>query len=414
MAAPWSIYAKSDAPAGNYALVTTVTTPFTLTAVVNKADRATSTPSDTDILDATLTVQPQVVPAKPTGLTATGGDASITLGWDDPDDNSITGYEYFQAWEAKLTASDGAVNDEFGHSVAVDGDTVVVGAHQDNDNGTNSGSAYLFTKPKTDGWTSATQTAKLTASDGAGFDVFGYSVAVDGDTVVVGAYRDDDNGFGSGSAYLFTKPDKSGWATDTETAKLTASDGAVDDYFGYSVAVDGDTVVVGAYWDDGNDYNYGSAYLFTKPDNSGWATDTETAKLTASDKAVSDEFGHSVAVDGDTVVVGAYQDDDNGSNSGSAYLFTKPNTGRWTTGTQTAKLTASDGADFDLFGYSVAVEGDTVVAGAYLDDDNGSGSGSAYAFTISPWTAIPNSETGGENASSYTLTGLTGGVTYTH
>ncbi len=90
MATPWSIYAKSDAPAGNYALVTTVTTPFTLTAVVNEADRATSTPSNTDILDATLTVQAPVVPAKPTGLTARGGDESITLRWDDPSDSSIT------------------------------------------------------------------------------------------------------------------------------------------------------------------------------------------------------------------------------------------------------------------------------------------------------------------------------------
>ena len=208
---------------------------------------------------------------------------------------------------------------------------------------------YLFTKPAA-GWATDTETAKLTASDGTAGDFFGYSVAVDGDTVVVGATLADGNSASSGKVYLFTKPGN-GWATDTETAKLTASDGAAFDLFGYSVAVDGDTVVVGALG------NSGTVYVFTKPGN-GWATDTETAKLTASDGADDDKFGSSVAVDGDTVVVGAYghDDDDNGDDSGSAYLFTKPGTG-WTTDTETAKLTASDAAADDEFGFSVAVGG---------------------------------------------------------
>ena len=458
------------------------------------------------------------VPAKPTGLTATAGGQQVALTWDDPSDSSITGYEYIQAQAAKLTAFDGADDDRFGYSVAVDGDTVVVGAYRDDDKGVDSGaayvyirqsgtwsqvakltaldgadgdrfgysvavdgdtvvvgaywdeaysgSAYLFTKPDT-GWATATETAKLTAFDGASGDYFGNSVSVDEDTVVVGAYWDDDNGLDSGSAYLFTKPD-TGWITATETAKLTAYDGAQQDYFGYSVAVDGDTVVVGAYRDDDKGSNSGSAYVLTKPDT-GWVTATGTIKLTAYDGAQNDYFGYSVAVDGDTVVVGASRDDDHGSNSGSAYVLTKPATGwvttntaakltaydgasddrfgvsvavdgdtvavganwdddkgsksgsaylftkpagGWVTATDTAKLTASDGVSDDWFGHSVAVDGDTVVAGALLDDDKGSDSGSAYVYQVSDWTDIPSSGSGETNATSYAVTGLTNNREY--
>ena len=194
-----------------------------------------------------------------------------------------------------------------------------------------------------------TQTAKLTASDGAASDYFGYSVAISGDTVVVGAYYDDIGAnTDQGSAYVFVKPE-SGWADMTQTAKLTASDGAASDYFGSSVAISGDTVVVGAYYDDiGANADQGSAYVFVKP-ASGWADMTQTAKLTASDGAADDYFGNSVAISGDTVVVGAY-DDDIGSNTdqGSAYVFVKPANG-WADMTQTAKLTASDGAQMIIW-----------------------------------------------------------------
>ena len=281
---------------------------------------------------------------------------------------------------AKLTASDGAAGDFFGWSVAVSGDTVVVGARLDDDNGPNSGSAYVFVEPG-GGWAgSLTQTAKLTASDGAAVDIFGESVAVSGDTVVVGAPRDDDNGSASGSAYVFVKPG-GGWAGSlTQTAKLTASDGADGDQFGESVAVSGDTVVVGAQLNDDNGTSSGSAYVFVKP-GGGWAGSlTQTAKLTASDGAAGDQFGWSVAVSGDTVLVGAQLNDDNSTSSGSAYVFVKPGGGWAGSLTQTAKLTASDGAAGDQFGYSVAVSGDTVVVGALFDDDNGRDSGSAYVF----------------------------------
>ena len=395
----------------------------------------------------------------------------MVVGANKDDDNALNSgaaYVYIRqsgAWSrvAKLTAFDGASEDGFGFSVAVEGDTVVVGAYQDDDNGVDSGSAYLFTKPNT-GWADATETAKLTAFDGAADDYFGFSVAVDGETVVVGAYQDDDDGLNSGSAYLFTKP-ADGWATDTETAKLTASYGTTGDNFGISVAVEGDTVVVGAWWADdekgsaylftkppagwttanetakltasdrtADDYfgrsvavdgdtvivgaskendngdDSGSAYLFTKPAD-GWTTANETAKLTASDGAADDEFGFSVAVDGDTVVVGALYDDDNGEDSGSAYLFTKP-AGGWASTSTAAKLTASDGASDDWFGRSVGVDGDTVVVGAHQDDDKGGNSGSAYVYEVSDWTAVPDSGPGATNATSYTVTGLTNGAEY--
>ena len=323
-----------------------------------------------------------------------------------------TGWATTNNQTAKLTASDGAEGDRFGRSVGVAGDTVVVGAYRDDANGSDSGSAYLFTKPET-GWaTTNNQTAKLTASDGAEGDRFGYSIGVDGDTVVVGAYEDDDNGLRSGSAYLFTKPE-TGWVTtNNQTAKLTASDGAEGDRFGRSVGVAGDTVVVGANRDDDNGSGSGSAYLFTKPADGWVTTNNQMAKLTASDGAIDDWFGSSVSVDGDTVVVGAYLDDDNGIDSGSAYVFTKPGTGWTTTNNPTAKLTASDGAAKDEFGISVGVAGDTVVVGAHQDDDNGIDSGSAYVYEVSDWTTVPDSAAGATNATSYTVTGLTNGSDY--
>ena len=265
---------------------------------------------------------------------------------------------------AKLTASDSLAGDLLGHSVAVSDDTVVVGAPRDDIlfPSVNQGSAYVFVKPG-GGWVSAHETAKLTASDGAESDFFGTSVAVSGDTVVVGAERDDVGANADqGSAYVFVKPG-GGWVSATETAKLTASDGAANDRLGQSVAVSGDTVVVGAPLDIDVTAGPGSAYVFVEP-GGGWVSATETAKLTASDGATDDSFGHSVAVSGDTVVVGACFDNVGPNpNQGSAYVFVKPG-GGWVSATETAKLTASDGAANDRLGQSVAVSGDTVVVGA--------------------------------------------------
>jgi hypothetical protein len=264
--------------------------------------------------------------------------------------------------EAKLRALDGAWGERFGYSVSIDGDYVIVGASWDDDNGGESGSAYIFTRSGTV-WT---EQAKLLASDGAADDMFGCSVSIDGDYVIIGAYWDDDIGSKSGSAYIFTR---SGTVW-TEQAKLLASDGAAGDRFGGSVSIDGDYAIIGASSDNDNGDDSGSAYVFTRS-GTVW---TEQAKLLASDGAAGDAFGCSVSIDGDSVIVGASFDV---FWSGSAYIFTRSGT----TWTQQAKLLASDGAAIDWFGCSVSIDGDSVIVGAYGDDDNGDWSGSAYVFT---------------------------------
>ena len=331
-----------------------------------------------------------MMPADTTRLTVGALDAKVQLSWVDPGNDTIATYQIWRhAQSAKLTAADADEIDALGNSVAVVGDTAVVGAPGDADSSGDFGAVLVFTQDSTGDWS---QTANLKASDAAEDDGFGSSVAFDGDTIVVGAPFDDDNGDGSGSAYVFTKSNGD-WGNAppsgdhrVETAKLTVPEAAAGDEFGWNaVAVDGDTIVIGAY---GRDSTKGAAYVFTEP-TAGWgawdglpqtgANDEEedkdglTAKLTASDGAQNDKFGTSVAIDVDTIVVGADWYD---SDTGPAYVFVKPGAG-WATGTETAKLTASDGADDDKFGFSVAVDDDTVVVGAYGDDSE---MGSAYVF----------------------------------
>ena len=300
------------------------------------------------------------------------GDTVIVGALEDDDngDNSGSAYIFTRTgtdWsqQAKITPNDGAAGDEFGISVSVSGDTAIVGAYFDDDNGSASGSAYIFTRTGTD-WS---QQAKIKPSDVAAIDNFGVSVSVFGDTVIVGSYLDDDNGTASGSAYVFTRTGTN-WS---QQAKIKPSDGSANDLFGYSVSVSRDTVIVGAYRDDNNGDNSGSAYIFTRT-GTDWS---QQAKIKPSDVAAIDNFGVSVSVFGDTVIVGSYLDDDNGTASGSAYVFTRTGT-NWS---QQAKIKPSDGSANDLFGYSVSVSRDTVIVGAYRDDNNGDNSGSAYIFT---------------------------------
>ena len=178
----------------------------------------------------------------------------------------------------------GEANDEYGYAVSVSGDTAIIGAYQDNDVGDDSGSAYVYVRSGST-WT---QQAKLTASDGADDDEFGFSVSIDGDTAVIGAYRDDDAGSSSGSAYVFVRSGSS-W---TEQQKLVAADGASNDEFGYAVSVSDDTAVIGAHRDDDVGSSSGSIYIYVRS-GSSW---TLQQKLTASDGDSSDEFGYAVSV----------------------------------------------------------------------------------------------------------------------
>ena len=261
--------------------------------------------------------------------------------------------------QAELTASDGASNDQFGCSVAISGNTAVIGACNHN---SSAGEAYVFVQPVS-GWADSTETARLTASNGAASDYFGYSVAISGDVALVG---DNVHSSHQGQAYVFVKP-AGGWATGNETARLTASDAAVGDRFGMSVAISGNTVIIGAPYHNGN---RGEAYLFVKPAG-GWATTNVSFIQTASDMAANDQFGISVAISGSTAIVGA---DGYSSNRGKAYVFVKP-AGGWVAGHQVAILTPSDPAVLNNFGYSTAVSGDTVLIG-----EVNAGLGEAYLF----------------------------------
>lgn len=269
--------------------------------------------------------------------------------------------------ERKLIASDAEEDDAFGRSVAVGrDDLVIVGSLNDDDLGTDSGSAYVY-RLVGDVWT---EEQKLTAPDGDVGDRFGRSVSATPDVIVVGADLDDDdnNGIDSGSAYVF----RFNGATWDFEQKLTASDGATDDDFGDSVSVDGDVIVVGAGNDGDNGVSSGSAYVYRFAAGA-W---TEEQKLVADDGAEGDEFGDPVAVHGDVIVIGADDDDDVGDNSGSVYVY-RFEAGVWGLD---QKLTATDGEEGDDFGESVALTDDMIVVGAIGDDDGGSRSGSVYVY----------------------------------
>ncbi len=270
--------------------------------------------------------------------------------------------------EAKLIANDGKEKDEFGGQVTVFGDTIIIGVIRDDDdiNGIDSGSAYVFTRSgKT--WD---QQAKLIANDASKGDSLGWSIGLSGDTAVIGAPHDDDKGENSGSAYIFTRTGNI-WS---QQAKLTASDGSEGDVFGISASLSGDTVVIGADLNEEKGFNAGAAYVFTRSGNT-WS---QQAKLTASDGAEGDIFGVRVALDGNTALISARRDDDDtmGVDSGSAYIFTRTGS----TWSQQAKLTAPDGTADDRFGRSVTLVGDTAVIGAMFQDEKGKNSGSAYVF----------------------------------
>jgi hypothetical protein len=314
--------------------------------------------------------------------------------------------------QAYLKASNPAANNSFGSSIALDGDTLVVGSVGQDTSASNSGAAYVFTR--TAGvWT---QQAFLKASNPGASDNFGRSVDVDGDTLIVGAPNEDSNAVGvggsqsdnssgnAGAAYVFVRSGSS-WV---QQAYLKASNTGADDQFGFSVALVGDTLVVGAVNEDSNavgvngsqannsESNAGAAYVFTRA-GSVWS---QQAYLKASNSDSGDQFGIALAMDGETLVVGSagessssagvngVQLDESATAAGAAYVFVRT-AGVWA---QEAYVKASNPGADDLFGIDVALHGDTLVVGGFHENSNATGvdgnqsdesaddAGAAYVF----------------------------------
>ena len=283
-----------------------------------------------------------------------------------------------------LSASDKASNDNFGWSVSISGDYAIVGAPSEDQNSTggsmkvDAGSVYIFERDSSGVWA---EVKKIVASDRNTEDYFGASVSISGDYAIVGANKEDENVAGgsslssAGSAYILKKNVLGNWI---EIQKIVASDRSIYDEFGCSVAISGNYAVVGAHLEGS-----GSAYVFELNASGFW---DEVKKLEASDEGIGDNFGYSVSISGDFIVIGA-PDDSYGNpkhfTSGSAYIFERNLSVLWG---QIQKITASDADEREAFGGSVSISGDNIIVGAVNESEDSLGvntltwAGAAYAF----------------------------------
>ncbi len=300
-------------------------------------------------------------------------DNGIILSGSREDDIAPTGWNAGSAyifervngeWQqiTRLTPRDGQRGDIFGDALALSGTVAVISAWKDDDLGRSSGSAYIFERIQGE-WL---ETAKLLPQDGAAGDFFGISPAVDGETVMVGSFRADIAGQeGAGAVYVFAKHED-GWQ---QVEKLIASDSNTGDGLGRFIDIDGDWAVIGAVEDDEQGLDAGAAYVFRRQDE-GWR---EVAKLTAPDGGIQDYFGRQVRIQGQTVMVGAM----NHQRQGAVYFFEPDSSGQWQL---TAKLMARDGERGKQFGRSITFDGDVAFVGAPLEPTRGVNAGSVYAF----------------------------------
>ena len=276
----------------------------------------------------------------------------------------------------KLVAIDAQDNDEFGCQVAIYGDTIVVGASGEDGTGTDQGAAYVFYRDF-GGENNWGQVKKLVAGDPADTNQFGYDVAVSGDTIVVGSPGESGEGDDRGAAYVFYR-DLGGEDAWGQAVKLLPADPFDDTWFGTTVAVQGTIAVVGAAWDDSTVTNQGAAYVFYK-DMGGLDLWGQVKKLVASDADDEDLFGYDVAIDGSYILAGAFRAAGGGTERGQAYIFSKDEGGADAWG-EVQRLRASDAANDDRFGYSVAIEGLFLLVGALGEDGDGLDRGAAYVF----------------------------------
>ncbi|MCV2886321.1 FG-GAP repeat protein [Aestuariibacter sp. AA17] len=279
------------------------------------------------------------------------------------------------ATQDMILAKDGKAGDSFGYSAAIDGNTVLIGAHQADINGIrNAGAAYVYVLDK-NGWQ---QQAKLIADPVFTEDTVGGKVALHNNIAMLGVMRRDDKGQDSGAVVAFER-EKGLWK---QQHIFTAPDAKPGDAFGQSIALTDNFLVIGAPRNDASGNDSGAAYIY-KRENGAWHYQT---KITASDGAQGDLFGISVAIDDNTILVGADLHDDKAEKAGAVYVYVHDKN----TWKQEAKLMASDGGNTDIFGVRVAVSGDTALISARRDDIEGIGidAGSAYIFERSGtiWT----------------------------
>lgn len=318
------------------------------------------------------------------GVSIDGGLIVVGAMWNDHAGGDSGAAYVFElvagSWQevAKLTASDAAAGAEFGQSVSISGQRVVVGAPKTAQRGVGAGAVYVF--ERVGGvWQ---ETARLTASDVADGDHFGWDVALDGDTIIVGAPYSDDNGEDSGSAYVFELVGGF-WQ---EVAKLTSDDAAAGDLFGFNVDVHGVSAIVGALADDIVFEDTGSAYVFGRAGGS-WQ---QVQKLVAADPGFQDQFGRSVAIGNGVAIVGANFEDQLGFTAGAAYLY-ELSDGQWV---QSSKLLASDGTANAQFGCSVSISGNRAAIGALGDPGAVFFGGAMYLFAA----PCPASDLNGDGA----------------
>lgn len=291
------------------------------------------------------------------------------------------------AESAKLRAADGEANDYLGYAVATDGTRAIAGAYGDDDRGTNAGAAYVFVN-RNGKWR---EEAKLLPLQAITNDQVGMAVAIDGDFAWVGSRGDIERGPQSGSAYVFRRF-ADGWV---QVARFRSQFPDSDDQYGLSLAVDGNRAVVGAHGDAENGRDAGCVYVY-RLENDVWQFDE---RLVPPKGKPADYFGFSVDISGDRLIVGAFGDNAKGVRSGAAYVYRRTSDG-WK---GEIKLTAADGKKHNLFGHSVGIAGDVALVGAHGNDTLGRFSGAAYVFGRSSrgWRLIEKLEAPDKRANKY-------------
>lgn len=267
----------------------------------------------------------------------------------------------------KLTGSNETSGDHFGTSVAIDGDTILVGGHRTNEPFADGGTVYVFERTSGENWE---ETARLSAPDGTNFSYFGFSVGLDANTAIVGAIRDDEAGLDAGAAYVFVR-NQSVWSLQT---KLIGNNTKSEDKFGYAVDVDGDFAIVTSPYNRGT----GAAYIYRR-EGTVWEQKRNRVRvrMIPIDPDGATFFGTSVAISGETAVIGAIGALIGKEESGAAYVFTQNEPPFWN---QHTKLASGDRHGGDQLGYAVAISGNEIIAGAPFQDAGGRSSGAAYIF----------------------------------